>query len=400
MATRPGGAEPRPGGDEDTAGPAPPVSIVIPARNEAKMLPAALASALAQDYAGAIEIVVADGSDGPGMADAFRARFPGVRIAANPDRSIPAGLNRAIAAAAHDIILRCDARCVLPPDHVRRAVATLARTGADCVGGVQRPVGEGPFTRAVAMAMGSPLGSGGARYRTGGPEGPADTVYLGAWRRGTLKAMGGFDETLLRNEDYELNWRIRKAGGTVWLDPSLAVGYRPRGSFAALAAQYFAYGAWKRVVLLHHPRSLRPRQLAAPALALGLAGSAALAAFGKPWAAALLPLAWAAALAGGAAAAGWRVRDPAALLVPPVLAVMHLAWGAGFWAPWAPGRRPDAGDPQDPREPPGPRSGATSPGGRDREPSARPRPRGRPRSTRNTHSAISARSSRGDMTAT
>lgn len=397
MAARPGRAEPRPGGGQDAPDPAPPVSIVIPARDAAEMLPAALASALAQDYGGEIEIVVADGSGGPAMADAVRARFPGVRITANPDRSIPAGLNRAVAAASHDIILRCDARCVLPPDHVRRAVATLARTGADCVGGIQRPVGGGPFTRAVAMAMGSPLGSGGARYRTGGPEGPADTVYLGAWRRGTLEAMGGFDETLPRNEDYELSWRIREAGGTVWLDPDLAVDYRPRGSFRELAAQYFAYGTWKRAVLRRHPRSLRPRQLAAPALALGLAGSAALAAFGMPRAAALLPLAWTAALAGGAAAAGWRGRDPAALLVPPVLAVMHLAWGAGFWAPWTPGRRPG---PQDPREPPGPRSGATSPGGRDGEPSARPRPRGGPRSTRNTHSAISARSSRGDMAAT
>ena len=338
MTARSGRAERRPGG-QAALDPAPPVSIVIPARDAAAMIPATLASALAQDYAGVIEIVVADGSDGPGMANAIRAHFPEVRIAANPDRSIPAGLNRAIAAAAHDIILRCDARCILPPDYVRRTVATLVRTGAACVGGVQRPVGTEPFLRAVAMAMSSILGSGGARYRTGGAEGPTDTVFLGAWRRGTLDAMGGFDETLMRNEDYELNWRLRKAGGTVWLDPALAVGYRPRGSFAALAAQYFAYGTWKRIVLCRHHRSLRVRQLAAPVLVLGLAGSVALAAVGMNQAAAVLPLAYSAVLAGGAAVAGWRCRDPAALLLPPVLAVMHLAWGAGFWSPWISRRR-------------------------------------------------------------
>ena len=273
------------------------------------------------------------------MARAIRAWFPQVRIVANPDRSIPAGLNRAVAAAAHDILVRCDARCILPPDHVRRAVATLERTGAACAGGVQRPVGTSLFTRAVAMAMTSPLGAGGARYRRGGPEGPADTVFLGTWRRATLDAAGGFDETLERNEDYELAWRLRERGATVWLDPALAVGYRPRETLGALAAQYFAYGRWKAVMLRRHPRSLRARQLAAPALVLGLAGSAALAVAGMVQIAAVLPVLYAAALAGGAAMEGWRRRDRAALLMPAALATMHLAWGAGFWRSWAARRR-------------------------------------------------------------
>ena len=342
MAARCGPADRRPAGAHAVAGAAPPVSIVVPARDEEAMLPAALASALAQDYEGEIEIVVADGSDGPGMADAVRAGFPQVRLVANPDGGIAAGLNRALAAAVHDVIVRCDARCVLPPDHVRRCVATLERTGAACVGGLQRPVGTGPFSRAVAMAMTSPLGSGGARYRMGGPGGPADTVFLGAWRRETLDALRGFDETLERNEDYELSWRLREQGGTVWLDPALIIHYRPRESIAALAAQYFQYGRWKAVMLRRHPRSLRARQLAAPALVLGLAGSAALAAAGMAPAAAVLPAVWLATLAGGAAAEGWKRRDPAALLMPAALAAMHLAWGAGFWCSWPARRREDA----------------------------------------------------------
>ena len=318
----------------------PPVSVVIPARDEEALLPGAIASVRAQDYGGPIEIVVADGSEGTGTAEAARAAFPDTRIVANPDRHIPAGLNRAVRAAAHDVIVRCDARCRLPPGYVRAAVEALGRTGAANVGGLQRPVGATAFTRAVALAMTTRLGAGDARYRLGGAEGPADTVFLGVFRRRALEAAGGFDETLERNEDYALNWRLRELGETVWLDPALRVAYRPREGFRALAAQHFANGWWKRVMLRRHPRSLRWRQLAAPVLTLGLAGSAALAAAGLHLAGAALPAAYLAALVGGGAAAALRRRDPAALLLlPPVLATMHLAWGAGFWCSWAFPRR-------------------------------------------------------------
>ncbi len=311
--------------------PAAPVTVVIPARDETATLPGALASADAQDHAGPVEIVVADGSEGPDMAAMVRREFPGVRVVANPDRGISAGLNRAVAAASHDVIVRCDARSVLAPDHVRRCVEALERTGAACVGGVQRPEGDGAVTRAIAMALSSAAGSGGARWRGSGPAGPADTVHLGAWRRRTLKAAGGFDETLGRAEDCELAWRLRARGGTVWLDPGIVVGYRPRGTLGALAAQHFANGRWKAAMLRRHPRSLRVRQLAAPALLLGLGASAALAAAGAWVPAVLVPAAWAAVLAGAAAVEGVRRRDPAALLVPAALAAIHLGWGAGFW---------------------------------------------------------------------
>ena len=265
------------GGPAVTAGP-PPVSIVIPARNEEALLPAALASALAQDYGGTTEIIVADGSDTPAMAGAVAARFPAVRVIPNPERTTPAGLNRAVRAASHAVIVRCDARCVLPRAYVRLAVATLERTGAAVVGGRQRPAGRTAFERAVSLALTTPLGAGDARWRLGGPEGPADTVYLGVFRRGALEAVGGFDAAFARNQDYELNWRLRERGETVWFDPALEVAYRPRGSLAQLARQYYGYGWWKRVMLRRHPASLRWRQLAPPLLVSGLAGSALLAA--------------------------------------------------------------------------------------------------------------------------
>ena len=130
--------------------------------------------------------------------------------------------------------------------------------------------------RAVGLAMTTPLGAGDARWRLGGPAGPVDTVYLGVFRRDALEEAGGFDAALARNQDYELNWRLRERGRTVWFDPALEVAYRPRGSLAQLARQYYDYGWWKRAMLRRHPASLRRRQLAAPLLVSGLAGSALL----------------------------------------------------------------------------------------------------------------------------
>ena len=317
----------------------PAVSVIIPARNEEVFLPAALESVRAQDYDGPVEAIVADGSDTLAMAEMIRERFPEVRVVPNPEGWQAPGLNRALWAATHSIIVRCDARCVLPADYVRRAVGTLERTAAANVGGRQCPVGTTAFERAVGLAMTTPLGAGDARYRLGGAEGPVDTVFLGVFRRDALEKVGGFDAALKRNEDYELNWRLRQGGETVWFDPALKVEYRPRGSLAGLARQYFDYGRWKRVMLRCHPASLRGRQLAAPLLVAGLACSGMLAVAAllvQPAAllfslAAITPVAYLLVLAGGMAWVGARRHSLAAILMPLVLATMHLSWGAGFF---------------------------------------------------------------------
>ena len=318
---------------------APPVSVVIPVRDEPAALAAALASVLAQDYGAEIEIVVADGSRHPETGELVRERFPATRLVANPCGGTSAGLNRAVAAASHAILVRCDAHSELPPGYVRLAVDALARTGAEAVGGMQRPVGTTPFARAVAIGMTTPLGAGDAKYRLGGREGPTDTVYLGVFRRAALERAGGFDETLARNQDYELNWRLRAGGGTVWFVPALKAAYRPRQTPGALLRQYFAYGWWKRAVLRRHPGSRRWRHCAAPLLTAALAGSAVLGAAGAPGLAAVLPLGYAGALGAAALVLAFRRRSAAALLLPPVLASMHLAWGAGFLCAWAAARR-------------------------------------------------------------
>ena len=332
----------RPEGREGDPGRLPPVSVIVPARNAQATLPATLDSILAQDYGWVFEVIVADGSDTAATQELLRARFPNVRRVPNPKGTIPCGLNRALAAARHDVIARCDAHSMLPPDYLTRAVRTLLRTGAANVGGRQNPVGTTCFGRAVALATRSPLGVGDARYRIGGAAGPVDTAFPGVFRRDALDAAGGWDESLAANEDYALNWVLREQGGIVWFDPAVVVDYRPRGDVRALARQYFGYGRWKAAMLARHPRSLRARQLAAPLLVAALAASGVLTTasdLASPplaelfaAAGAAVPLLYVTVVLGATAMIGLRQRRIEALLVPAVAVTIHFAWATGFIA--------------------------------------------------------------------
>ena len=309
------------------------VTVVIPARNCAAELPGCLDAVSAQTYQGELDVLVAvaPSSDDTGHAAAAAGCTWPLQVIENPAGTTSAGLNLAIGAAAGEVIVRVDAQARLPADYVERAVATLERTGAANVGGVQLPVGRGELSRIIAAALSSSFGGGPAVFRHGSSEGPVDTVYLGVFDAAALKSVGGFDESLERNQDYELNWRLRQQGHVVWLDPALVVEYQPRSSWAGLSRQYFDYGAWKRVVIGRHPRSTQPRQLAAPALVAGLVLSAVELLRGR-LRGALAPAAYLAACALAAArlrsslpTAGDRLRAAAAF------AVMHLSWGAGFF---------------------------------------------------------------------
>ena len=311
----------------------PTVSVVIPCRNAAETISATLESVEFQNYAGSVEVIVADGSDDDRTECVISSSHPEVRVIPNPERIVSTGLNRAIAVSSGEIIVRCDAHAVLMPGYLRRAVALLMETGAANVGGRQVPAGDTLFTRAVGMALTTPLGVGDSRYKKGGPSGPVEHVYLGVFRRDALEAVGGFDPTLLRNQDYELSWRLRQAGYVVWFDAGLEVEYKPRRNLGQLARQYFSYGRWKATMLLGSPASLRSRQLAAPVLWAALAMSAALGIAGQHFLSALVPLAYILLLASGALVVGLRRRESAAILLPVVLATMHLSWGLGFFLP-------------------------------------------------------------------
>ena len=248
---------------------APDVAVVMPVRNEAGGLRRAVAAVRAQEYPGTVQIclAVAESTDGTeAVARELAAEHDDVIVVANPAGTTPAGLNAAIRATSGEVVVRVDGHAELSPGYIRRAVETLGRTGAANVGGVQRATGTTPFEEAVADAMTSPFGTGDATFHYGGAEGPTDTVYLGVFDRAAIERVGLYDERLVRNQDYELNIRLRQAGGVVWFDPELSVSYRPRGSLQDLARQYLEYGRWKRSVVRQHPRSLRWRQAVPPAV--------------------------------------------------------------------------------------------------------------------------------------
>jgi glycosyltransferase involved in cell wall biosynthesis len=317
----------------------PAVSVVMPVRDEERHLAEAVGYVLDQDYPGDVEVVLAVGpskDQTAQIAAQLAAADARVRIVDNPAGRTPHGLNAAIGTASHTIIVRVDGHGLLSPGYIRRAVEVLDQTGAANVGGIMLAEGETDFERAVARAMTSPLGIGGARFHLGGEAGPADTVYLGVFRREVLERLGRYDEHFVRAQDWELNHRIRRAGETVWFTPDLVVTYRPRHNVGALARQFFRSGQWRREVVRRYPDTASPRYLAAPAVTAGigaglLAGLIA-AAGGPGWLAIgwLAPGAYVIGVLAASLVEGRGLPPRARAWLPAVLATMHTSWGLGF----------------------------------------------------------------------
>lgn len=309
----------------------PAVSVVMPVLNEERHLASAVRHVLAQDYPGELEIVLAVGPSTDRtreVAAEIAAADARVKVVDNPTGRTPAGLNAAIDASSHGIVARIDGHSMMPCDYLAVAVRTIEETGADNVGGIMAAEGETPWEEAVAAAMTSRIGVGNARFHTGGSGGPADTVYLGVFRRSALERVGGYDVAFLRAQDWEMNHRIRTSGGTVWFEPRMRVSYRPRPSVRALAKQYFNYGRWRRVVSRQHKGTINLRYLAAPTavcgIVLGLAGGFVF------WPAWLVPGTYAAAIIAASVPLGRGLPAKARLSIPAALATMHMAWGVGF----------------------------------------------------------------------
>lgn len=310
----------------------PPVSVVMPARNESCHLRAAVLSVLDQDYLGEIELVIALGPSIDGthtVAAELVALDPRVRVVPNPLGKTPSGLNVAIGHSRHGIIVRVDGHSFLPRDYVRIAVDLLHSTGAANVGGMLYAEGSTAFDKAVACAMASPLGVGSARFRTGGAEGPADTVYLGVFRREVLDRLGGFDEFFERAQDWELNYRIRLAGGLVWFSPRLRVRYRPRRSLSALAKQQFHYGRWRRRLIQRYPETAVFRYLAPPVTVLTILLGCFVGLFFHffGW---IAPGGYMLCVVVGAAYVGRDLDWAGRLWLPLILVTIHFSWATGF----------------------------------------------------------------------
>lgn len=320
------------------------VSFVMPVLNEERYLRRAVDSTLAQDVPGPVELVLALGpsTDASGaIAREIAAADPRVVLVENPAADIPVGLNLAIRASRYPTIVRVDAHSELLPGYTRRALATLARTRAANVGGVMRADGRSPFQRAVARAYNSRVGLGGGAYHGGTDEGPAESAYLGVFRRAVLDEVGAFDESIRRGEDWELNLRIRRAGYRVWFDPTLSVVYWPRESWHRLVRQFRATGAWRGELVRRYGRRNSLRYFAPPALVVAAIVSLVVGALqavgvvrGRGAGVVHAPVAAYAALVGAVALSrgggrGWRDRVWTAAVLPS----MHLPWGTGFlWA--------------------------------------------------------------------
>lgn len=318
---------------------APGVSVVMPVLNEERHLESAVRRILSSSYDGPIEVVL---SLGPSqdrtdeVAEALATQDPRVRTVRNPTGRTAAGLNLAIASATHDVIVRVDGHALIPDDYLAVAVATLEATGVDNVGGIMGAEGVTNFEQAVAAAMTSWFGVGGAAFHIGGEPGPALTVYLGCFRRSALERVGGFDESMVRAQDWELNHRIRQTGGIVWFTPDLHVTYRPRPDLKALARQYFEYGRWRREVARRHPETVSARYLAPPLTLIAVVGGTALGIVGlatgsRPLLLGFaLPAGYLAADLVASARAARGLPASSARWLPAVFATMHGAWGAGF----------------------------------------------------------------------
>ena len=312
------------------------ISIVVPCRNEAAFIDDFLDSALAQVLPDGVrlEVLVADGRSDDGTRERLGQRAAGdtrLRVIDNPARITSAALNAAIAAACGDTIVRMDVHTTYAPDYAAQCLQALHDTGAACVGGPWVPVGQGWPQAAIAAAFESRFGSGGAASRRTDFNGEVDTVYLGAWPRAGLIAIGGFDEALVRNQDDELALRIIRGGGRVWQSAAIHSRYAPRASFIALFRQFHQYGYWKVPVIRKHQLPASPRHLVPFAFVAVLA---LLALLGFPW----TPAWWALAAVVGLYAAAGAVNAVAVsrgslqqmLGVAWACGCMHIAYGIGF----------------------------------------------------------------------
>jgi len=308
------------------------VTVLVPARNERRTIEACLGSILEQHY-GNLQVIVVDGAstdETPELVARIAAGDSRVEMVTEARPSIPTALNTGLAAARGTWLVRVDAHSTVPPDYVGHAVGRLREGRWGGVGGRKDGVGETAAGRAIAAAMASRFGVGNSLYHHGTAETHVDHVPFGAYPVALLRAVGGWDERLTANEDYELDYRLRRAGHRLLFDPALEIRWESRQSVRDLAKQYYRYGRGKADVAALHPASLSPRHLVPPAF-VAYAGAALAVAAVRPARGLAMLAPYAAALAAASALTARRLEQAEERAqVPLAFLAMHVPWGAGF----------------------------------------------------------------------
>ncbi len=308
----------------------PAVSVILPILNEERDLRDCISAILQQKYDGKLEVILALGPSTDNtnqIANSLAQADSRIKLVNNPTGKTAAALNLAITAASSEIICRIDGHAEISDTYIKTAVKIMMQTGAVNVGGLMNASADRGFQSVVATAMRSRIGVGSSKFHTGGEAGPADTVYLGTFKKSAILQAGGFDEKYIRAQDWELNHRLRLNGGVIWFDPRLVVTYRPRDTFRKLAKQYFEYGRWRRAVSREHKGTVNYRYLAPPialvinslSIILGLFFSSI---FFLPVLIYLLTIIFSSLFIGKS------IYEK--LTLPMVLITMHVSWGFGF----------------------------------------------------------------------
>jgi glycosyltransferase involved in cell wall biosynthesis len=309
----------------------PSVSVILPVLNEEHHLRSAVTSVLSQSYPGQLEVLIALGPSKDktnAVAHELANADARIKLVDNPDGRTTVGMNKCINLAKHDYIVRVDAHSELPEGYIRRGIEILLEVGADELGGIMDAKGRSAFQKAVAWAYTSRFGVGGASYHVGGEAGEAESAYMGIFKKSALLAVNGYDETIVRGEDWNLAQRIKSNGGLVWFTPELRVTYWPRGRFDRLVKQFWSTGVWRGDLTRRDIRGASIRYFAPPVLVLGLLAGLLFLAAGNVLG--IVPLAaYLAAVAGLAViSGGLSMKSRVALVV--ALPTIHLSWGAGF----------------------------------------------------------------------
>ncbi len=324
--------------------PRPFVSLVLAIRNESGYIEKGLDAIFAQDYpADCMEILIADGMSTDHTREIIRrfaALHPRLKICflENSREIVSTALNMALRQAKGEIIIRIDGHTMIAPDYVRQCVNALQHTQAENVGGKMNAIGSSPFGKAVALATSTPFGVGGARFHYSDQEEWVDTVYMGAWPRRVFEKIGLFDEELVRDQDDEFNYRLRRQGGRILLSPAIRSEYIVRSSPRALWHQYYQYGYWKVRVLQKHPLQMRLRQFAPPTFVFLLFFSTLLVllSFAHPLFSILGPLACIIPglyLITNLLASIWTASKhhwDSLMFLPFSFAILHISYGLGF----------------------------------------------------------------------